>query len=419
MKNRVITATINEIGAKGDGLAVHDGKPIFVAKTAPGDVVEAVLGGDRASVQKILTPSPERAEPPCPYFAKCGGCSLQHVTPEFYRGWKIAKVQSALERAGIKVKKFETPVFLPAATRRRTSLTARRAGGVVLLGYNEARSHNILNINTCLILEPALDAKIQKLRPFLARLLPEKNPIDITLQYIDGATDMVLTGSLQSGGRFTLEQDEAFGEMMVALGLARLSWRVKDFAPIETILSRVPFVKKFGAVKVALPPAAFLQASIEGEEALVEIILDNTAGAQKILDLFSGCGTFTGHLLQTGANVTAIDGDKSAIDALAAARHPKLTATRRDLFKNPLGERELEEFDTVIFDPPRAGAKEQAEKLAYAEVRSIIGVSCNPASFARDAAALQEGGYTLQSLTLVDQFVYSAHVEMAGLFTKA
>ena len=232
------------------------------------------------------------------------------------------------------------------------------------------------------------------------------------------ALDVVLTGPLQTRGKFSLEQDETFGAMAEALDIARLSWRKRDFAPPEIILSRKPVTKKFGAVNVILPPAAFLQASTEGESALVSLVLHHAKGASKILDLFSGCGTFTGPLLQSGASVTAIDGDPAAINALAAAKHPNLVARQRNLFRAPLDETELAGFGAVIFDPPRAGAREQAARLARSEIPAIIGISCNPASFARDARILQDGGYRLASLTLVDQFVWSAHAELAGLFTR-
>ncbi|MCE7887782.1 MAG: class I SAM-dependent RNA methyltransferase [Alphaproteobacteria bacterium PRO2] len=417
MKNKIVPLTINEIGAKGDGVALHDGAPVYVPKTAPGDVVEAVIKGERGAVQKIVTRSPHRVHPVCPYFDKCGGCSLQHVSLEFYREWKIAKVKTALSRAGIEAATWGEPVFLEASTRRRTTMTALRIKNDVILGYNEARSHNVLDIERCIVLDPALEEKIQALRPYLPRLLGDQKTCDITLQYAGGAFDMVLTGRLQKRGRFSFEQDEALGEIADKLDIARISYREKDFRPPEIILARKPIVKKFGVLNVDLPPATFLQTSEAGEQALTEIVMNYAEGGTKFLDLFSGCGTFSGHLLALGP-VTAIDGDAPAINAVAQTKHPGLTAARRDLFKNPLKESELDAFDTIIFDPPRAGAAAQASFLASSETPRIIGVSCNPASFARDARMLLDGGYSLASLTLVDQFVWSAHVEIAGLFTR-
>jgi 23S rRNA (uracil1939-C5)-methyltransferase len=296
-------------------------------------------------------------------------------------------------------------------------MTMLRIRNDIILGYNEGRSHNVLDIQRCLVLDPALEDKMQALRPYLPRLLGEAKTCDVTLQYAGGAFDMVLTGRLQKRGRFNFEQDEALGEIAEKLDIARISYREKDFRPPEIILTRKPVVKKFGALSVALPPGTFLQASEAGEQALTNIVMNYAEGGTKFLDLFAGCGTFSGPLLALGP-VTSIDGDASAINALAQTKHPGLTASRRDLFKNPLKETELAPFDTIIFDPPRAGAAAQAPFLASAETRRIIGVSCNPASFARDAKTLTDGGYNLAALTLVDQFVWSAHVEIAGLFVK-
>lgn len=408
----IITTAISEIGTQGDGLGVHGGETLYVPKTAPGDIVQVrPEGKDYARLVSIQTPSPDRVEPPCPHFQKCGGCSLQHVTQQFYTDWKMDRVRSSLERAGVKVKTWNDPIFLPAATRRRTSLAARRNGDKITLGYNPVRSHDILDIKTCLILKPELEAKVQGLRPFLTRLLPDGKTVDITLQHADGLTDMVLTGHFPP----SLDRDETLGELAELLDIARISLRARDFGPVETLLTRKSVTKRFGSISVNLPPAAFLQASDEGEAALTAFVVEHAKGATKVADLFSGCGTFAGHLLKAGHQVSAFDGDGAAIKALG---RPALKTEQRDLFKNPLSEVELDAFEIVVFDPPRAGAKEQSERLAYSDVPKIIGISCNPGTFARDAALLQEGGYSLQSVTLIDQFTWSAHTEIASVFVK-
>lgn len=415
---------ISHIGAKGDGIGRYEGKPVYAAKTAPGDLARARLEtvseeGYRARLLSIERPGPERANPPCPLFARCGGCALQHVTQQFYRDWKTEKVASALERAGVKCERWETPVFLPAATRRRASLSAYKAHRELRLGYNEARSRLILDIPHCMVLEPELDAKIAALRPFLPRLLPDNTPVDIMLHRIDGAYDMILSGDYRTRGRFSLAQEEAMAEIVEKLEISRISWRAKDFAPAETILARAPVVKKFGALAVNIPPGAFLQASQAGEDALVSIVTGAAGEAARIADLFCGCGTFAGNLSQNeGRNVTAIDGEAAAVTALTKAAPKGLIVRRRDLFENPLTPQELAPFDCVALDPPRAGAKEQSAALAYSKVPVVIYVSCNPATFARDAKILREGGYTLKSLTLIDQFVWSAHIEVAGVFMR-
>jgi 23S rRNA (uracil1939-C5)-methyltransferase len=423
MQKRFVTAAIIKIGAQGDGLATHHSTPVYVAKTAPGDMVNFALGKPRAEgysavLQKIIKPSQHRVPPPCPYFDKCGGCALQHVNDKFYQQWKTNKLLHALIREDIEPEIVGDPVFLPHSTRRRTTVAAHKTGMRIGMGYFEARSQNIVDAEVCLILEPELEAKIQALRPYLPRLLPEDETCDITLQHIDGVFDMVLTGRYQHRGKFSFEQDEAIGEIAEQLDIARISFRPKDFQPPEIILNRKSVLKKFGAITVAVPSGAFLQASQVGEDALVHLVLGHTKDSKKVLDLFSGCGTFSGNMLQQDARVIAVDGDKDAINALSAVKYPKLTALRRDLFKDPVPPNELDAFDTVVMDPPRAGAKEQAEQLAQSQVKKIVSISCNPGTFARDAAILQKGGYRLRHVTLVDQFVWSAHLEIVGLFTR-
>lgn len=413
-----ITIPIHEIGAGGDGIGTYEGKPVYVPKTAPGDVArlrldELSAGSYKAKLIAVETPSSDRQQPPCPYFQKCGGCSLQHVNEKFYHAWKIEKIKTTLERAGVKYETWEEPIFLPAATRRRTSLNVRCSGKNIQMGYNEERTHNIIDIKKCLILESALDEKIQALRPYLLEILPDDKACDITLQHADGAYDMVLTGPFV----FEYVQHAALAEMAEKLDIARITTREKDFKTPEILLERKNVLKKFGNLVVNLPPATFLQASTQGESTLTALVTKHAQGSQNIADLFSGCGTFIGAL---NTHVTAIDGDAPAIAALtkAAAAHKNINVLRRDLFKNPLTKTELNKFDCVILDPPRAGAQAQSTELAASDVPKIIGVSCNPATFARDAKILQDGGYALKSLTLVDQFVYSAHAELVALFTK-
>jgi 23S rRNA (uracil1939-C5)-methyltransferase len=222
----------------------------------------------------------------------------------------------------------------------------------------------------------------------------------------------VLTGPF----RFEYTQHEALGELAEALDIARISFREKELLPLEPLLNRKKIFKKFGSLTVELPPAAFLQASEEGEKALSYIVVKHAGDSATIADLFSGCGTFAG-VLAENAKVTAADSASDAMTALIKARHPNIKIHRRDLFKAPLTATELAGFDCIVFDPPRAGAKEQAFHIAQTAIPKVISVSCNPATFARDAKILQDGGYRLQSATIVDQFVYSAHTEVAGLFT--
>ncbi len=290
-----------------------------------------------------------------------------------------------------------------------------RTGDQFFMGYHAPRSHQITSVTSCIILAPGLNQCLQGMRPFLERLAPLRIPLSVSVQEAGGTYDVLLTGAWRADGAFTLAQNEALSEMLNSLQLARVSLREREHGSAEILLSRATVMKTFGALRVALPPGAFLQASAEGERVLCAFVQRHTAGAARIADLFCGCGTFTGALLEQGAEVYSADSDVASI---AALNHPKLTALRRNLFKEPLTVKELSGFHAVVLDPPRAGAKAQAEVLAESDVATIVYVSCNPASFARDARILGQGGYRLSRVIAVDQFVWSAHTEMAGVFKR-
>jgi 23S rRNA (uracil1939-C5)-methyltransferase len=424
-----ISITIDHIGSMGDGVGVYKNRPVYVGKTAPGDVVSVQIESGRedgffARLLNVETPGPARAVPPCPNYApdskNCGGCALQHITTESYRAWKIAKVKNALERGGAMPEQWEVPIFLPHATRRRATFTAHKINNDITMGYNAPRSHSIVDIQDCMVLEPTLNAMAQMLRPYLSSLLPEGRAVDIMLQNVDGVFDMILTGEYQSRGKFTYDQDDAFASIMRETGIARISHRARDFAVPEIILQQKPVAKKYGTINVELPPGAFLQASMAGEAALAAAVKKYAGDSKNIADLFCGTGLFAGNLAAPNFRIYAADGEKPAIAALkkSAENIKNFTTEHRDLFKNPPGAAELSKFDCVIFDPPRAGAKALSESMAQSDIPAIIAVSCNPITFARDAAILMRGGYGLRSVTIIDQFVWSAHVEIVGLLTR-
>lgn len=406
-------------------MASYQGKPLYVPKTATGDNVRVHITqnnaqGCFASLESIIAPGPDRAAPPCEFYTRCGSCSLQHINRDAYEAWKTGHVSTTLARAGVVPEAFDPPVFIPAATRRRATFCARRTQAGLVLGYNQNRSHVIENITHCLVLEPGFDAKLQALRDPLTEFMQPGDTLDVMLQQAGAAYDLVLTGKLAHKGRLSYAQNEALAAMM-ALGIARISHRDKSFAPPTPLLSQPDVIRNFAEIAVRIPPGAFLQASDAGEDALARAVLDyagNTPGATA--DLFCGVGTFTGHVLGKTKTLYAADSDAAAIGALknACAGRNNITIERRDLFKDPLPPAQLSSFETVILDPPRAGGMAQVRALAESEVSSIIYVSCNPASFARDADILQDGGYRLRRLRLVDQFVYTAHCEIIGLFKR-
>ncbi len=422
--NEIVSLDITTLGGGGDGIGTHKDKPVYVPKTMPGDKVTAVIdkasaGGFMARLQSVDTPSPDRATPTCPHFDACGGCDVQHLSQDTYRNWKIEKVKTTLERADIRPKLWGEPIFMEAATRRRTMLSVMRTGGKLHLGYYAPRSHNIISIEHCSILSPELDSSIQAMRPFLLRLAPDHKTVSIVVQMTGGLDVMLVGGDWQTNGQFSLEQHETLAEMSHALDLSRLSFRETDSSAPEVLISRNPIMKDFGALCVNLPPAAFLQASDTGENTLVDHVIAHAKGTKNAVDLFCGCGTFAGSLLKEGITVHGVDSAEDAVNALSATNHPHLTTQLCNLFQEPLTTQDLNTYDLAVFDPPRAGAKAQVESLAHSDVPRIIAVSCNPSTFVRDATVLiEDGDYTLESLQIIDQFVFSSHVELVALFTR-
>lgn len=362
---------------------------------------------------------PGRVTPPCPHYDRCGGCQAQHLDQQTYRQWKEASFRDMFVRAGITPTRWKPSVFIPAGTRRRVTFAALKKGGDILLGFNARRSSQIEDLTGCLLLTPRLDILCGRLRPFLCRILPEGQVVDVFLQDVDDLVEMVLTGDFSA---ISQSRREAMAEMVNTLGLARVSWRKEAYDPAETLLSPHPLRKTFAGITVDLPPGAFLQPGSDGEAALVEAVLEGCGGLRKakFADLFCGCGTFTGHLLARGT-VYAAESDPASVASLrkaAGVAGKSLQVERRDLFKEPLTVKELNGFDCVVFDPPRAGARALAQAMARSKCPCVIGVSCNPSSFINDARELISGGYRFESLTMVDQFVWSLHSEAVGVFIR-
>lgn len=418
------------MGRRGDGVGAWRGRPVFVPRALPGELARVRLGEDRdkgiaARLLEIVEPGAERALPPCPHYESCGGCALQHWDIPAYRAWKTDRVRTLLDRAGLRPATWKDPVFVPEGTRRRTVMAAFVQKGNLRLGYHRARSHDIADIPECLVLSPALRKAAGAMRPYLARLLTDSAPADIFIQDSGGALDVLVTGAVGPRRTPGLAERETMAEMAAACGLARLGWRAGEKDEPETIVQHRPVVKTSGVLAVELPPGAFLQPSAEGEAALAAAVMEAAAEAApgKIADLFAGCGTFAGRLLSRGPVLAAESGAAETAALTAAARKavqtaPGLEAIRRNLFSDPLTEKELAGFTAVVMDPPRMGAKEQAERLAGSAVPLAISVSCNPATFTRDAAILCAGGYKFASAQIVDQFVWSSHIEIVGVFRK-
>lgn len=417
---------IDTVGRRGDGVGTLGGRPVFVPRALPGELVHVKLDSDRGEglsgrLLALIESSPDRVTPPCPHYDECGGCSLQHWSDEAYARWTRERVRDMMDRNNITVGHWPEPVFVPAHTRRRATFAAVMRSGKLSFGFHKTRTHFVTDIPSCMVLSPRLQAVMDAVRPHLRALLSDGQDADIFVQDTGISLDMLITGQIGARKDPQLKQREAMAAMVHDAQLARLCWRLRERDEPELIAQAAPVTKMAGNLPVILPPGAFMQPSKAGEEALVAAALApmHAARAKNTADLFAGCGTFTGPMLDLGS-VTAIESDGPAADALGqAAQHTAhLRVEKRNLFTTPLKAGELEKFDAVLFDPPRAGAFAQAQEMAHCDVPLLVGVSCNPATFARDARVLCDGGYKLDALHIVDQFTWSAHVELVGIFKR-
>jgi 23S rRNA (uracil1939-C5)-methyltransferase len=400
---------IERIGHRGDGIAETASGPVFVPYALPGETVLVERHGPRARLVAVEQPSPDRVEPFCPYFGRCGGCLAQHVGAATYGGWKRGILEGALHKARVTTG-IGPLIDAHGAGRRRVTFHARTKDGQTRVGYMAAGSHDLVEIAFCPISEPGL-AEAPRAALALARLLERsRKPLDLQVTVTETGLDIDIRGHGPLAAKARLRLVDAAAE----LDLARLSLHG------EVVVERRPPSVPMGKARVVPPPGSFLQATAAGEEILSSLVLDGCEGARRVADLFAGCGPFTLRLAET-REVHAVDGDGAALAALdkAARSTPGLRPVKkevRDLFRRPLLPPELERFDALVMDPPRAGAEAQARQLAAAGVPTIVSVSCDAGTFARDAGILIAGGYRLERVVPVDQFKYSAHLELVGVF---
>ena len=410
--------TIARLGPLGDGVA--DG-PLYVAGALPGERVRVhPASRDRAVLEAVLSPSPDRVAPPCPHAGRCGGCLLQHWADAPYAAWKRGLLADALARAGFPDAPVADLLRSPPASRRRADLAIRRTRQGVVVGLHARGSAEVVDLSTCLILAPALVALFAPLRAALAPLACLKQEGSAVLNLLDTGPDLLL----RTDAPPTAEDRAALAAFGAANGIPRIAWAPADGAP-EIVAQQGPARIAFAGVAVSPPPGAFLQATREGEAAITAAVLaglpGRVPGRRRLFDLFAGCGTLS-FALARHAPVLAFEGQAEAVAALdAAARAAVLpvTAARRDLARQPLLPAELREAAAVVLDPPYVGAAAQMPLLARAGVPRIILVSCNPAALARDARPLREAGYALLAATPIDQFPWSAHLESVVVFGQA
>jgi 23S rRNA (uracil1939-C5)-methyltransferase len=404
------------MGARGDSTAAGADGPIYAPYALPGERVRALVSGHRADVIEVLTPSPERQEAACRHFGRCGGCQLQHWRQEAYLAWKREQVVQALARRGFAGAEVEPTVPAWGEGRRRAAFHAARQKGQVRIGFIERGGARLTPIAQCPVLAPALEAVALKLSPLAELVLPSRGEITLHCLLTDAGVDVAVKGADRAAllHRAALEALSAAAE---ELRLARLS------VDGEPIVERAKPTLRMGAATVSPPPGAFLQPTALGEETLARLTLDALKGASRVIDLFSGVGTFALRVAQH-ADVLAAEADAEMLAALKQAADGaggalrQVGVLRRDLLRTPLSSLEMKKFDAAVIDPPRSGARLQAEQIARAPVRRLAYVSCDPASFARDLKVLIEHGFTLTRITPVDQFRWSPHVELVGALER-
>lgn len=409
MCSQKVTAelSIEAIGHRGDGIARGEsGNGIYVPFTLPGERILAEISGARGDLVEVIEPSSDRISPVCALFETCGGCLLQHMAPAPYLEFKRQIIVNALKSHGLE-HPVETPVAIPTASRRRAVFSAKwLKTGRLLFGFAERRSHAIVDIETCPILLPSLDKRLSGLRSLAAIACGTKKVLKVQATLTPTGLDVVFIDGKQDEKTRQRLAREALG-----LDIARVSF------PSDIIIeSSIPSLHIDGTT-LQPKPGTFLQAATESEDILARYAVEavKQGGAKTVADLFCGIGAFALRLARF-AKVTGIDSDA---DALASLDHAlrfstglkPVRAERRDLFRNPMTARELNLFDAVLFDPPRAGAERQAHELARSKVKSVVAISCNPLTLARDLAILADGGYRIRTIRPVDQFVFSTHIE--------
>jgi len=411
MTDHIQELTISTLGHRGDGIAETGAGSVFVAGGLPGEIVRAELKGNRAAIAEIVRKSPERTEQACGHFSLCGGCQVQHLSEPAYLAWKQQLVRAAFATQGLEVPVAAVVPCKPG-TRRRAALTAVKAGRRVLMGYHEKATHKLVDIQECPVLVPPIVEALPGLRKLCALVMPKKGDVRVSVLSTSSGLDVALD---KATPKYTAKIPD-LSQLAMEMDLARLTING------EILLEARPPALIMNGMPVVPPPGGFAQATAPAEAALAELVSNAVGEARKVADLFAGIGTFALRLAEA-ASVHAVESDAAALKSLDTVLRRRqglkqITMERRDLFRRPLMAEELTGFDAVVFDPPRAGAQEQAKQLAQSKVPLLVAVSCNPATLVRDAKLLMDGGYDIETVVPVDQFLWSPHIECVAIMKR-
>lgn len=405
-----MTFTIARLGHLGDGIIQGPEGAIYAPQTLPGEDLEGIVKGDQLTDLRIVTPSAFRVKPPCVHARTCGGCMMQHASDGFVADWKTSIVRGALAGQGLEAD-LRAILTSPPKSRRRATLAARRTKGGALMGFHARASDVLVAVPNCQLLHPDLMAAFPALEEIVRLGGSRTTELDLSITRTSSGPDVAVSGGKDADAALQLE----LARLTEAHGLSRLTWNG------EIVALRAQPMLRLGRANVPLPFGAFLQATAEGEAALLSSVTEAVGGARRIADLFAGLGTFALPLSEK-AEVHAVEGDAKMLAALdkgfrMAEGLKRVTNDVRDLYRRPLEPDEFKGVEAVVIDPPRAGAEAQTHTLARSKVPVIAAVSCNPATFARDAKILIAGGYKLNWVQVIDQFRWSPHVELAAKFT--
>lgn len=412
---------VESLGGLGDGIASHEGVPVFIPKTLAGEKVRVRITGRtrenaRAELLEVLTPSPHRQPAACTHYAQCGGCTLQHMDDATYREFKLRRARDAVRMAGYDPALLAPLVQIPPASRRRTEFKIIYTPTGVSLAYLGTRSHEPVAIEDCKILSPILHSTSASFSAVFATLLSKERLHSLQLTEASNGVDVVIEAAHALA-------DETKKKLIDNIPPHCIRLSLTDGKRLQALWQNATPVLALKKASVAIPPSAFLQASLDAQNAITARVAEALSGAKRVVDLFAGLGIYS-LSLPKGTFALAVESDRRMVEAIRrAATQNKLEAEVkalvRDLFVSPLPAKELSDFDAAVINPPRTGAKAQCEQIALSSgLRRVVMVSCNPATFTRDAKILREGGFSLKSVVPIDQFTWTAHLEMVALFEK-